>query len=63
VLPTVVILALIQLVLDTAWCVGVVLAADRAGAWLRRTGIRQRVERALGAVLVALGLGLAADAR
>ncbi|MFE7746484.1 LysE family translocator [Nocardia sp. NPDC057455] len=63
VLPTVVILALIQLVLDTVWCVGVVLAADRAGAWLRRTGIRQRVERALGAVLVALGLGLAADAR
>ncbi|WP_159842710.1 LysE family translocator [Nocardia sp. CY41] len=63
VLPTVVILALIQLVIDTAWCVGVVLAADRAGAWLRRAGIRQRVERAIGAVLVALGLGLAADAR
>ncbi|MET9027298.1 LysE family translocator [Nocardia sp. NPDC004168] len=63
VLPTMVILALIQLVIDTAWCVGVVMAADRAGAWLRRTGIRQRVERALGAVLVALGLGLAADAR
>lgn len=63
VLPTVVILALIQLVIDTAWCVGVVLAADRAGAWLRRTGIRQRVERALGVLLVALGLGLAADAR
>ncbi|WP_330232711.1 LysE family translocator [Nocardia sp. NBC_00508] len=63
VLPTVVILALIQLVIDTAWCVGVVSAADRAGAWLRRSGIRQRVERALGAILVALGLGLAADAR
>ncbi|WP_040775341.1 LysE family translocator [Nocardia pneumoniae] len=63
VLPTVVILAIIQLVIDTAWCVGVVLAADRAGAWLRRTGIRQRVERALAAILVALGLGLAADAR
>lgn len=63
VLPTVVALALIQLVIDTAWCVGIVLAADRAGAWLRRTGIRQRIERALGAILVALGLGLAADAR
>lgn len=63
VLPTVLILALIQLVIDTAWCVGVVLAADRAGAWLRRTAIRQRVERALAAILVALGLGLAADAR
>ncbi|PXX61454.1 threonine/homoserine/homoserine lactone efflux protein [Nocardia tenerifensis] len=63
VLPTVIALVLIQLVVDTAWCVGVVLAADRAGGWLRRTGVRQRVERALGAVLVALGLGLAADAR
>ncbi|WP_405166963.1 LysE family translocator [Nocardia sp. NBC_01499] len=63
VLPTVVALVLIQLVVDTAWCVGLVLAADRAGSWLRRTGIRQRIERALGAILVALGLGLAADAR
>ncbi|MEV0294583.1 LysE family translocator [Nocardia sp. NPDC050710] len=63
VLPTVLILAAIQLVIDTAWCVGVVLAADRAGAWLRRAGIRERIERTLGAILVALGLGLAADAR
>ncbi|MFE9787515.1 hypothetical protein ACFYO7_19225 [Nocardia salmonicida] len=42
---------------------GVVLAADRAGAWLRRATIRQRVERTLAAILVALGLGLAADTR
>ncbi|RDI52790.1 LysE family translocator [Nocardia mexicana] len=63
VLPTVLILAVIQLVIDSAWCVGVVLAADRAGNWLRRSGIRQRVERALAAVLIALGFGLAADAR
>ncbi|MEU0543852.1 LysE family translocator [Nocardia sp. NPDC005978] len=63
VLPTVIILAFIQLAIDTTWCVGVVLAADRAGNWLRRTGIRQRVERALAAVLVGLGIGLAAEAR
>ncbi|MFE3698810.1 LysE family translocator, partial [Nocardia tengchongensis] len=63
VLPTVLILAAIQLVIDTSWCVGVVLAADRAGTWLRRTGIRRRMERTLAAILVALGLGLAADAR
>lgn len=63
VLPTVIILAVIQLVIDTSWCVGVVLAADRAGNWLRRTGIRQRVERTLAAVLVGLGIGLAAEAR
>ncbi|MBL1074151.1 LysE family translocator [Nocardia sp. 2] len=63
VLPTVLALALIQLVIDTAWCVGIVLAADRAGNWLRRTGIRQRVERALAAILIGLGIGLAAEAR
>ncbi|MVU80606.1 LysE family transporter [Nocardia sp. ET3-3] len=63
VLPTVLILAAIQLLIDTAWCVGVVLAADRAGTWLRRTGIRRRIERALAAVLVGLGIGLATDAR
>lgn len=63
VLPTVLILAAIQLVIDTSWCIGVVLAADRAGTWLRRTGIRRRMERTLAAILVALGLGLAADAR
>lgn len=63
VLPTVLILAAIQLVVDTAWCVGVVFAAEKAGAWLRNTRIRQRVERGLAAILVALGFGLAADAR
>jgi len=63
VLPTVLILAAIQFVVDTSWCVVVVLVADRAGEWLRRTGIRQRVERALAVVLVGLGFGLAADAR
>ncbi|BBX37755.1 putative threonine efflux protein [Mycolicibacterium mageritense DSM 44476 = CIP 104973] len=63
VLPTLLILAVIQLVVDTAWCVGVVLAADRARNILSRTHIRQRMERAMGAVLVALGLGLGADAR
>ncbi|MBW0270499.1 threonine transporter RhtB [Nocardia sp. MH4] len=63
VLPTLLILATIQVILDGAWCVAVVLAADRAGTWLRRAAIRRRVERSLAAILVALGLGLAADAR
>lgn len=63
VLPTVVALTVVQLVVDTAWCVAVVQAAERAGDWLRRAGIRQKIERALGAILIALGLGLAADAR
>ncbi|TFV55373.1 LysE family translocator [Mycobacterium sp. PS03-16] len=63
VLPTLLVLALIQLVIDTAWCAGVVLAASRAREVLSRTHIRRRIDRAMGAILVALGLGLAAEAR
>jgi threonine/homoserine/homoserine lactone efflux protein len=63
VLPTLLVLAVIQLVLDTAWCAGVVLAADRARELLSRTNIRRRIERFMGAMLMALGIGLAADAR
>ena len=37
VLPTLLVLAAIQLVIDTAWCAGVVLAADRAREVLSRS--------------------------
>jgi threonine/homoserine/homoserine lactone efflux protein len=63
VLPTLLVLAAVQLVVDTAWCVGVVLAADRARNILNRSHIRRRIERAMAAALVALGLGLGADTR
>ena len=63
VLPTLLVLAVIQLVVDTAWCAGVVLAADRARELLSRGHIRRRMERVMGAALMALGVGLAADAR
>jgi threonine/homoserine/homoserine lactone efflux protein len=63
VLPTLLALAIIQLALDTAWCSGVVLAADRARELLSRTDIRRRIERFMGAILMAMGIGLAADAR
>jgi threonine/homoserine/homoserine lactone efflux protein len=63
VLPTLLVLAAIQLVIDTAWCAGVVLAADRAREMLSRTHIRRRIERVMAAILMAMGLGLAADAR
>jgi threonine/homoserine/homoserine lactone efflux protein len=62
-LPTVIALATIQVILDTAWCAGVVLAADRAREWLGRGAVKKRIERALGTVLIALGLGLAIDTR
>ncbi|CAM5275547.1 LysE family transporter [Mycolicibacterium aubagnense] len=39
-----------------------ILAADKVRNILSRSHIRQRIERAMGAILVALGLGLAADA-
>ena len=63
VFPTVVVLATIQVIVDTAWCAGLVLLAERASDWLGRGAIRQRMERALGAILVALGVDLAAQTR
>ncbi|MEE6167891.1 MULTISPECIES: LysE family translocator [unclassified Mycolicibacterium] len=62
VLPTLLVLAVIQLVVDTSWCVGVVFAAHRARNILNRAHIRRRIERVMGAALVALGIGLGADA-
>src|SRR5438105_14817791 len=53
-------LASVQLVLDTAYCIGIVLLASRARRWLSRAAIRRRLERVLGASLVALGIDLAA---
>ena len=62
-LEVVLALAVIQVTLDTVWCVGIVLLADRARPLLRRAAIRRRIERVLGAVLVALGIELAIDTR
>jgi threonine/homoserine/homoserine lactone efflux protein len=62
VLPTLFMLAAIQLVIDASWCVGVVLAADRARKILGIAHVRRRFERTVGAVLLALGVGVAADA-
>jgi threonine/homoserine/homoserine lactone efflux protein len=56
-------LAAIQVTLDTVWCLGIVLLADRARPLLQRVAIRRRIERVLGAVLVALGIELGLDTR
>ena len=60
---TTVALASVQLVLDTTYCVGVVMLASRARRWLSRAAIRRRLERVLGTTLVALGIDLAAASR
>jgi threonine/homoserine/homoserine lactone efflux protein len=59
--PTLVALASIQVLVDSAWTAGLVLLAGRAGAVWRRVAVRQRLERTLGAILIALGLELAVD--
>jgi threonine/homoserine/homoserine lactone efflux protein len=56
-------LASVQLVLDSTYCVLVVLLASRARHWLSRVEVRRRLERILGATLVALGIDLAAASR
>jgi threonine/homoserine/homoserine lactone efflux protein len=57
-------LAAIQvLVIDAPYCAMIVLLASRARSWLSRATIRRRMERALGATLVCLGIDLAAATR
>jgi threonine/homoserine/homoserine lactone efflux protein len=51
------------LVIDTPVCVLIVLVAARIRPWLSRAVIRRRMERVLGAILVALGVELAASTR
>jgi threonine/homoserine/homoserine lactone efflux protein len=62
-LPTLVALATVQVLVDSAWTGGLVLLAARADALLNRPAIRTRLERTLGAILVGLGLELAAQTR
>jgi threonine/homoserine/homoserine lactone efflux protein len=61
--PTLVALASIQVVVDSAWTAGLVLLAGRVGALWRRAAVRERLQRTLGAILIALGLELAVDTR
>ena len=56
-------LAAVQVVIDGSYCVLVVLLASRARNWLSRVAVRRRLERVLGATLVALGIDLAAASR
>jgi threonine/homoserine/homoserine lactone efflux protein len=60
-LPTVLVLVTIQVTLDTLYCCGIVLLADRARRFLERARIRQRIERGLGLVLIGLGCEFALE--
>ena len=60
---TAALLAAIQVAFDGTYCALIVLLAAKARTWLSRATIRRRLERALGATLIGLGIDLAAAAR
>lgn len=63
VLATAAALGVIQVSIDGAYCVGLVLLATYVRPWLGRAAVRRRLERTLGTILIALGIQLAFDAR
>ena len=48
--------------LTLAWLIGYAFAVERMGRWLRRSSIRRALDGMLGAVLVALGVRVGAEA-
>ncbi|WP_396710440.1 LysE family translocator [Microbispora sp. H11081] len=56
-------LAVLWVVVDVIWYVGVIWLVGRAGAVLARPAVRRRLEQASGAVLVALGVRVAVEGR
>jgi threonine/homoserine/homoserine lactone efflux protein len=56
-------LALLQVLLETGLYLTLAAGVSRAGGWFRTPRIRRRLEAASGAVLVGLGLRIAASSR
>lgn len=56
---TTVVLALLQVAIETVLYLGLAAGVARAGAWFRRPTVRSRLEAVSGTVLVALGLRVA----
>jgi threonine/homoserine/homoserine lactone efflux protein len=56
-------LAVLQVVLETAFYLALAAGVARAGGWLRRPRIRARLEAVSGTVLVGLGLRVAVASR
>jgi threonine/homoserine/homoserine lactone efflux protein len=63
VLATTMVLATIQVTVETALYLGLALAVGRASVWFSRTKIRRRLDYVSGAVLLALGLRVATASR
>ena len=63
VFATSVVLAVIQVVIDTTYCAGIVLLAVRVRPLLSRISVRRYLERILGTILVSLGVQLAVESR
>jgi threonine/homoserine/homoserine lactone efflux protein len=62
-LRTVVLLALLQVTVETLLYLGLAAAVGRAGAWFGRSAVRRSLDTVSGTVLVALGLRVALTAR
>ncbi|MBO3749742.1 LysE family translocator [Streptosporangiaceae bacterium NEAU-GS5] len=60
---TLALLAVVWVVVDTAWYVMLIWFAGRARGVLDRPSVRRRLERISGAVLVAIGVRMALEAR
>ena len=63
VLATTLLLAAVQLVVDSAWYVLVAWLVSRARAFMRSAAVRRRLQRLTGLVLVGLGARLAIEHR
>lgn len=62
-LATTALLAVAQVLIETAFYLTLAAAVGRAGSWFRRPRIRRRLEAVSGTVLVGLGLRLATTTR
>jgi threonine/homoserine/homoserine lactone efflux protein len=53
------VLAVLWVLMDTLWYLGIVLLLGKLIGWLKRTEVRRRLERISGVVLIGLGIRLA----
>jgi threonine/homoserine/homoserine lactone efflux protein len=63
VLPTVLLMAALIVSFDIAWYTGLALLVSRAKQGIARSRLARRLERATGAVLIALGVRVAIEQR